>query len=242
VIDQNIAYFNQEIKAIELLDFITRDDNLQREACARLEKLWEEVKLLKIDCAKNGANDVANLFLGFQCALSQLYNKLNMWLCLKTSNHEKAWDHLIQAQYKCRDAANAHKGFQHLSIAYGNLLALEANIFPPQVFLSSGLLAGKQVCSICKNNYEECDHIAGNAYAGQFCRIISQDITADHVALVESPADKRCRITSFANIEGVRNRMTWALEPHSVDAEPIPDGALHASSIIIVADDGEENI
>lgn len=242
MIDQNITLFNQQIREIEVLDFITRDDTLQKAACTKLEQLWEEIRTLKNDYASKGENDAANLFLGFQCVISQLHNKLNMWLCLKASDHEKAWDHLIQAQYKCRDAIRAHKGFHHLSITLSNLIAIEKIIFPPQVFLSSGLLVGKQVCSICKSDYEECDHISGKIYGGMFCGIIAQDITADHVAIVEHPADKRCRVTSFTNSDGVRNRMTWALEPHHPNAEPIPEGELLANSIIIVADDGKEKI
>lgn len=242
VIEQHVDKFNQEIKNIEVLDFITRDDNLQNSACLKLKTLWEEAKALKIGYAQKGETDAANLFLGFQFVISQLYNKLNMWLCLKKQDPEKAWEHLIKAQRKCREATCAHKGFQHLSAAYERLVAIEKLIFPPQIFLSSGLLVGKLVCSICHSDYEECNHISGKAYNGMLCGIIEKDIRGDHVAIVDHPEDKRCRITSFTNSEGIRNRMTWSLKPLPKDTETIPDGELLASAIIIVASGGKEEI
>ena len=45
--------------------------------------------------------------------------------------------------------------------------------------------------------------------------IIVEDLEADHVALVDIPADKRCRVISFETKEGYRNRMTWKLEKQS---------------------------
>ena len=47
---------------------------------------------------------------------------------------------------------------------------------------------------------------------GEFCYIIARDIELDHVSIVESPADKRCRVERFSVEGGTRNRMTWKFE------------------------------
>jgi hypothetical protein len=51
-------------------------------------------------------------------------------------------------------------------------------------------------CTICNEAYGECDHVAGRLYMGQMCSKLVHEITgADHVALVDHPRDKGCRIT-----------------------------------------------
>jgi hypothetical protein len=93
-----------------------------------------------------------------------------------------------------------------------HLVAIEKIIFPPQSFVSSGLVVRHQICSICGAEYGGCDHLAGKPYWGRFCCIITRGIEGNHVALVKQPADKGCRVTHFAVEGGSRNKMKWLVE------------------------------
>ena len=70
---------------------------------------------------------------------------------------------------------------------------------------------------------------------GEFCSIVAEDLKGNHVAIVDRPADKRCRITHYETEEGVRNRMTLKIEgPRSEDWDS--DGGLRTKAIIMIAD------
>ena len=136
-----------------------------------------------------------------------------MWLLLKEGKPDAAWGELITAQMASVDAVRAHPGVAHLSEHNKRLEAIEELVFPPQVFISSGMIAGKQECSICGAEYGDCDHLVGKPYMGRFCYTIPKDLSLDHVAIVEHPADKRCRVKYYDSEGGRRNRMTWKIEP-----------------------------
>ncbi len=132
-----------------------------------------------------------------------------MWLNLKINEPDKAWDDLILAQNSNIAAIRSDEGFGHLLQRSTKLETIEKLIFPPQTFLSTGMLVGSQECSICNEEYENCEHIKGKPYMGEICRWIIKDIIElNHVAIVENPADKRCRIIK----DGEQNRMTLKID------------------------------
>lgn len=207
-----ITSFNERVKEIEVFLSIARASELQEAACKNLENLLEEISAEKIVAIKNEREDYANLLLGCECVAHALTAELRMWLLLKEEKPDAAWDQLVDAQMSSVSAARAHDGFRHLEQHYRKLLAVEHLVFPPQVFVSSGLIVRHQECSICGEEYGECQHLIGKPYMGKFCHIIARDLELDHVAIVEHPADKRCRIQHFDAEGGSRNRMTWRVE------------------------------
>ena len=48
---------------------------------------------------------------------------------------------------------------------------------------------------------------------GKLCTVTLIPSKVDHVAIVNNPANKRCRIVSVGAEGGMRNRMTWRVEP-----------------------------
>lgn len=142
-----------------------------------------------------------------------------MWLLLKEGRADDAWNELVAAQGSLAFAVKAHEGFAHVDGNIRRLDAIERLVFPPQVFLSSGLIVRSQICSICEKEYEDCDHVKGRPYMGEICTITLVPSAVDHVSIVDNPADKRCRILQFDVDGGRRNRMTWAVEPNA-NAEP----------------------
>lgn len=213
-----VADFNHTVQSVENLLSIARAGELQREALTLLTSALVGIRSEKAVVVSRGEEDYANLLLGCECVGAALGAELKMWLLLKEEKPDEAWNELVTAQMASVDAVRAHKGFVHLEHHVQRLEAVENLVFPPQVFISSGMLVGYQECSICGGDYDECDHLIGKPYMGKFCCIIARDISLDHVAIVKEPADKRCRVEKFSVEGGVRNRMTWRVEPKASDA------------------------
>jgi hypothetical protein len=210
---ERIAAFNAVIEDCENFTYITRDSELQKDACARLQELMATAASMKSDAVAAGDEDSVNLLLDFECVAKCIHAELSMWLLLKEQRPDEAWDNLVTAQLCAVAAARAHRGFAHLEQQTHHLEAIEKVLFPRQIFLSAGFLVGRQECSICGSEYGVCDHLAGKPYMGKFCSIVARDLRGDHVATVKDPADKRCRIVNFGVEGGIRNRMTWKVQP-----------------------------
>ena len=207
-----IKEFNSVIEEAELFLSITRDSELQQGAVDSLKGLQSKVFALKNRAIDKKDENLANMLLGYECVIEVLIAELEMWILLKKEDPDVAWDKLVKAQMLSAAAIRAHPGFGHVIQHYERLEKIEQLIFPPQVFMSSGLIIKNFKCSICSGEYEDCEHLVGKPYMGKFCYVIAQDTEVDHVAMVDHPADKRCRITEFDVEGGVRNRMSWRVE------------------------------
>jgi hypothetical protein len=219
-----IDRFNGVFENAQIFCFITRSAELQREACDKLKGLLIECDQLKAVAVTAGAEDFANLLLGFECVADCLLAEIEMWLLIKEEKPDEAWDRLVSAQNAVSAAARAHKGFEHLEKRAEYLAEVEKIVFPPQNFVSAGLHVRHQICSICGRKYGDCDNLVGRPYWGRFCSIITRGIEANHIALVKEPADKGCRVTHFAVEGGSRNKMTWQIEQDDlVTGQVVPD-------------------
>ena len=211
--DECIKSLNTIVEDCEIYDFATRDSDLQKEACETLHGMLARCANLKAQAITQQDEEFANTLLGFECVAYSLLGSLSMWIKLKEQRPDEAWDHLISAQSAAIYAAKADRHFSHLEKRVKDLENIEELIFPPQVFVSAGLIVRRQECSICQCEYGECNHLAGRPYWGEFCSIVAKDFEGNHVALVKAPADKRCRIMQFTVETGERNRMTWKIDP-----------------------------
>lgn len=205
--------FNKVVEDAKILLSIARDSDLQQ---AEVNGLGEMLMILgdwKREAVENCHEDRANLVLGMECIVAVLTAELKMWLLLKAHKPEAAWGSLVDSQTAMTNAMRAHKEFSHLEDYAKRLDEIERLLFPAQVFLSAGMIVGRQICTICNTDYEGCPHIVGMPYCGEFCFRRFEDITMDHVSIVDDPANKRCRVTHFNDEGGKRNRMTWRIEP-----------------------------
>ena len=205
--------FNKEVDEAAIMAYVARDSGLQHEACGALATLIKTVASKKAEMVAAANEDAANCLLGCECAAYAILAEIRMWLYLKADQPEKAWDELIYAQTASAAAVRAHRGFAHLVEKARSLEEIERVVFPPQVFVSAGLIVDLQECSICQAEYGTCKHLAGMPYMGEFCQIITKGITGNHVAMVKNPADKKCTVTEFQVEGGYRNRMTWVVTP-----------------------------
>lgn len=206
--DEVIVEINAVLNDRLTLLSIARDSDLQRQAIIDLQHLFYRLAGLKSEYVTAGDEERANLILGFECVADCMQSELMMWLFLKMEDPEKAWDCLIQAQRAAGASVRTHPGFSRNEHHLARLEAIEKLVFPPQSFVSAGLLVDGQVCSTCGQDYESCSHVAGNPYWGEFCSICPVDVELDHGALVTNPDDKRCRVF-WVEDDGVRrNKMT----------------------------------
>ncbi|TDY85005.1 UNVERIFIED_ORG: hypothetical protein DFO49_5055 [Herbaspirillum seropedicae] len=232
-LNEAIQYFNAGIEKAEIYLSPARDSKLQLARCHEMDFLQQQATRIKIDAIQQNDENVANLFLAFECAIGAVRAELLMWLLLKQEKPNKAWDQLISAQIACLDATRAHTGFSHCSDRLQKLQNIEETIFPPQVFLSAGFVAQALECSICRQRYGTCGHLRGKPYMGMFCEVIHRGIQGDHVAIVEVPADKRCRIVSFKTKDGHRDRLSWDITPYAAGETHEDGGPLHANTIFM---------
>ena len=217
-----VGRFNEAITDAEVLLWITRDSDCQRECMHTISAFRTQAANLKAEAVEAKDESVANLLLGYECVFNALSAEVNMYLLLKSGDPDSAWNSLVTAQMSIADALRSHSAFSHLTHKLKHLDAIEYVVFPPQVFMSSGMIVKCQNCSICGKEYEDCDHLIGKPYLGEICSVVVQDCKFEHVAIVDDPADKRCRVQSFSTDKGRRNRMTWRIEPND-DQQSSPD-------------------
>ena len=237
-IDDLVEQINKELDECAVLAHMTRDSGLQREACDRLERLAAIAANYKEQAISHQFEDAANLFLGFIFSALALRSQICMWLYLKKEEPDKAWDCLVSAQRYADFAIAAHPDFSNVEEFRNQMEQIEGLVFPPQVFFSAGFIVQEQKCSICDQDYGDCDHIAGRPYMGELCSIRSKGLQFDHSAIVQEPADKRCRAVYYRTEGGKRNRMTWKIEPLDESESAVPDdGSMVAYAILAVASD-----
>jgi len=235
-LSQVIDYFNAGIREAEDFRCLARSSRLQLEQCFALDLLLYNATKVKRDAIQRGEEDTANLFLGFECVIGAVRSELMMWILLKRETPNEAWDRLVAAQMACLHATRAHKGFVHCEQRLRDLEQIESHIFPPQVFLSAGFVSDRLDCSICDQRYSKCEHLRGRPYMGNFCEVIHRNPRGDHVAIVENPADKRCRVVSFKTKDGHRDKLSWEIRPYEEGELFEEDGALEAHMIFLTLD------
>lgn len=231
-----IDRFNETVEKCQVFIYITRDSGLQRAACATLGDQIASVAAEKTEAIRRADETYANILLGCESVATALKAEIEMSLLLKEGRPDEAWYRLVDAEYALADALRADPGFSRLAGNLDRLLAIERLVFPPQLFLSSGMVVKTQICTICGQEYEDCDHIKGRPYMGEFCRVTLIPSKVDHVAIVDNPANKRCRIFNVSDEGGYRNRMTWAIEPIAEqDRSAHTADGLNAQAIVATA-------
>lgn len=179
------------------LSYITPDKRLFQSKLSDLRSLKKQVEEdKKIEISENSEED-ANILLSCECLLDALIYELTMWLQLKNDDPNSAWASLVNAQQMIMSSAHASnlEGVDHGKYL-NKLEIIEKVAFPPQTFMSTGMVIEETKCSICDEDYENCDHIMGKAYMGKFCsQVVTKIKEMKEISIVNEPFDKRCRVT-----------------------------------------------
>jgi hypothetical protein len=212
-IEKFISHFNAVVvEDCERFTVFARGIEFQKESIEKLERLKNEILDIKARIVKRADNDSANFILGLSCAASALIEELKMIVALKEDRANDAWDNLIEGQGHISTAIKAHDNFRYLEKYADKLSVIEQLLFPQQSFCSPGMIVRESECSICKQDYGECDHIKGKAYMGELCVRIIKKAEFRELSLVKNPANKHARALHFADKEGNRDMMTWRIK------------------------------
>lgn len=214
-IEDFLPNFKKIIVESERHCYITRNREIQKETIKKIEDLLTDISELKNQAILQKDEDSANLLLSADCVANSLISELKIYGFLKNGEPSSAWCSLIDAEDLINASLRAYDlpGFNQEGYAR-KLIYIEHVIFPPQTFTSPSMIWGKTECSICKQEYGECMHIAGEAYMGEFCTEIVKEIKQFlSLSLVSHPADKRRVLTAVSEgSEGMaRDYMTWKL-------------------------------
>jgi hypothetical protein len=193
--------------------FAARAREYQVEAIEQLENLNIKVTDLKAEMIATQEEDYANQLLSIEEMIDALTHELKMWVAFKDDDPHTAWTNIVEAQGSVRSAMQAHEIAGHLQPYVEHLYALEKLLFPPQTFMSVGMIVKRSTCSICGMEYGDCEHVVGKAYLGQICARVIEEVDLREASVVLEPANKHCRILTISDENGTRDLMTWRLVP-----------------------------
>lgn len=208
--------FNETVIECQKFCFITRAREFQVQARDRLMPLKAKAEQLKGCMIAGKYEDAANAMLSYEEMTEALIYELSMWIALKDDDPAAGWDFLVDAQMATIAAMQAHAVAHHLDGYATHLSALEKHMFPNHGFCSIGAIVRKSECSICGQEYGECNHLKGKPYMGKICNERVTECELEEVSIVTNPGLKYCRIFSFTDDEGItRDTLTWQIIPNT---------------------------
>jgi hypothetical protein len=191
----------------------------QREHAEKLGALRNQLKKIRYEFIGQSNEPYANAAFRAQMLVSGVLNFVEMWVLVKQDEPADAWIKLVDAQ-KDFEIAQRILFLEETQAILMHLLAVERVCFPPQTFLSSGYTYPEAFCSICNQQYGECDHIRGRIYMGQICRRRIPKSTVTESSIVFEPRDKRCRIAEYAEDGKVYCTLTRRELPQAETVDP----------------------
>lgn len=205
---------NATLHEAQRLFYATRGSELQEQCVQDLLRLRDDIGQLKRDAAQAQDEDTANMLFALGSVVTSFCEGLRMWIAMKTDRMGEAWAHLVNAQESIGIALRGNPGASAYQVYAKRLGLIEAVVFPPQSFVSVGMVIHKSECSICGLDLEDCDHVPGRLYLGDLCYQIVKDAKLVEVSHVDDPASKHHRVTAIQERDGSRDTLTWRMVKH----------------------------
>lgn len=193
------GYLKEMITEFSRFVFIVRGTEIQEKVVEEISGLLNQIKEEKeSQCQKNNEL-IANTLLSYEILLKSVSSEIQMAMNIKNDCAPIAWNKLVDAQGGIEAVLRIGILDTNLLRVYQNrLLLMEKILFPPQIFMSVGFITKESHCSLCRDSYEKCIHIKGRAYMGEMCmEVLTECTKLEEVSIVDNPADKRCRATSY---------------------------------------------
>lgn len=197
--DNILAHIESKIMESSRYGFITSGIELQEEAVENLKLVLAEVRNIKQNFIEEKNEPNANMLLSYELFIESVMFEIKMLINIKKDNTLAAWEDLVNAQGCIEGALRIGFNKEEMMKNYRRKFDyMEKILFPPQVFVSVGFISEESHCSLCDDNYENCDHVKGMAYMGKMCiEIFKKMHKLKEASIVENPADKRCRFEFF---------------------------------------------
>lgn len=196
-VDPNLILkdFNELAKLAQTKAFITIDIELQKEAIKTIQEYRKGLADKKEVYREEKLENEANLIYCLENSLLAVEYELSMLVNIKENKMSEAWSNLVDAQVIYETVVR--NSFFSIESEKGYLERLEYYeklLFPPMMFSSVGGIIKKSHCSICDNDYDNCNHIKGKLYNGECCTRIISEMIVEEISLVDIPANKHCRV------------------------------------------------
>lgn len=209
-----ITYKNVALDNIAFIDkakadlFITASKSVIEKWVRKLDESIKENRRMKRYFMQNNNDFASGTFLYSHCMLSAIKSIYLAFKYIKSDEGGKSWmlfvdasDYLDVARLFLDKFRMNSAGHEHF---VGFLKALENSIFPTnQLFVSPGAKETLGDCSVCGEDFFDCEHIERDIYNGVLCqRVNKRIIEANHIALVKNPRDRRCVIRTIESKDG----------------------------------------
>jgi hypothetical protein len=201
--------FKPTLDSCQKFLYLTRGIEFQKESLCVLENVLKELANHKQRLIEIKDEEAANYCLSFQSSTKAVIHELRMWIAFKEDKMGDAWDELVNAQLQVDTAISAHATANNLTSYLKRLIAFEKLLFPPMLFLSPGFFIISSKCSICEQEYGNCNHLKGLPYMGEICARKITECKIEEVSLVSEPASKHARVRSISDEEKMRDIITW---------------------------------
>jgi hypothetical protein len=132
----------------------------QEEAMSKVLAFQGHLEQHRTDSICRNDEASANLAWIFGRFAKGVQEFLSMWVHFKKDQMQSAWNALVTAQECLENGLRLRysEGFFQLN---RKLYAAEIVLLPPCKFISSSILYGSSECSICHEEYGDCDHVSG---------------------------------------------------------------------------------
>jgi hypothetical protein len=158
-----------------------------------------------------GLDDLASEWRRIEEFVRALQGEMHMWILVSEHKFRAAWDMLVTTQGSAYWAACWLPNFEPAQQLEEHLSIVERVLFPKQRFFSPAMIINEAEveCSICHVRGGECNHVAGDIYAGEVAHRIIHDIEGvREISLVENPADKRARAMYYDGMDLLTGELT----------------------------------
>lgn len=190
-----IKEFNEMASIAQRKTFITVGIEIQKEEIETIKNYRNDLFNLKKQFIERKLENEANLTYCIENSLLTIQYELQMLVNIKEDKMNEAWGDLINAQVIYGTVVRNYPFKFEVENGYVERLdRYEKLLFPKMFFSSVGGIIKKSNCSICKEAYNNCDHIKGRLYYGELCVREIIEMELEEASLVEVPANKHCRM------------------------------------------------
>ena len=186
------------------------------EASKRIIHTQDLCKRLKEKAVKANDEKLANILFLLDKYVSLLSSISSFWQLCDRRDYPTAWNYLQDGLDVIRLLEKFVSNDERLPVSISELSRYLRNvekIYPYRVFMSTGTLNKKEVCSICKRSPfdQSCVHITGNLYMGEMAYTMVEVEEILEVSVVFNPADKRCVVFLDYDKENIENSQFGAI-------------------------------
>lgn len=202
-----LAILFERHRVVATLSFVT---SKKRAALVELEHTLGECRRAVAGTRAAGRDELASRWREIEEFVRALRDEMRMWILLSDHEFHAAWDALIAAQDAAHWSSRWLPNFEPAQEIEERLAAVERVVFPKQRFFSPSMIIDEAdvECGICHMRGGECDHIAGNIYAGEVAyRIIHRVDGVREVSVVDNPANKYARALSYDGVDALTGEL-----------------------------------